>query len=214
MSHNKISVGSATPDASGNITIALGDLSDINLSNIAENEVLKYDGANWINSTPPAGTASYIWVGGNYSEHYGNSPLGYNVEIPTGGPLYFYTNNEAVNTISGSSLTITNGWLESITLPPGNYLLQAQTMLRFQSSGYMSYCFQDSAGNRISQYGVVGDSRGLTYGPSNSNAMGYVTFTEETTIEVVLVAQSGLYQYTTSHGNLASEFGLIYIEAL
>ena len=214
MSHNKISVGSATPDANGNITVGLGDLSDINLSNIAENEVLKYNGTNWINSTAPAGTASYIWVGGSYAKHYGTTPLGYNVEVPTGGPLYFYTNNEAINTISGSSLTITDGWLESITLPAGSYLLQAQTMMRFQSSGYMAYCFETTAGTRVSQFGVVGDSRGVTYGPSNSSAIGHVTLTEETTLEVILKAQSGLYQYTTYHGNYAAEFGLIYIEAL
>jgi len=56
MSHNSIKVGAQTPDSAGALSIDPSDLSDVNLTNLAADEVLKYDqaSAEWINATAPA----------------------------------------------------------------------------------------------------------------------------------------------------------------
>ena len=215
MSHNSIKVGARTPDSAGELSITLSDLSDVNITNIGAGEVLKYDqaSAEWINATAPAGQPSYIWLGGNYSNDYTNSQAGSTGSITVGDKLYIYHNNEPVNTISGASITASGNWVESVTLPAGQYVVRAQTMVSFSSSGYLAYRVEDSSGNRITSDGVVGDSRGTTYGPSNSTAIGYVDLSQQATISLVVKAVSGAAGHA-QQGTTPSEYGFMYIEAL
>lgn len=213
MSHNVNKVNSQSPNRQGAITQSVNDLSDVNLSALSPNEVLKYDSgaAEWVNAPAPAGQPSYIWIGGEYANAYSNSPAG--ATISTGDTLYIYHNGSPVNTIAGATITATNNWVESITLPAGEYIIRGQTMVVFSASGYLAYRFEDASNARLSQYGVVGTSRGVTYGPSNSCAEGYVNLSSQTTIKLVVKALSGA-DTAANQGNTPSQYGFISIEAL
>lgn len=214
MSHNTTSVNNKTPNTAGEISSDLGDLTDVNLTSVSSNQVLQYNSTStdWENAALSGGAASYIWIGGDYSVDYDLSPHGTGA-FSNGDTLYVYNNNAIVNSISGSSVTSSSNWTESITLPAGNYFIQGQTMLVFTSSGYAAYRWETSASGRVSQYGVVGEARGINYGPGNSNAVGYISFSSSTTIKLVLKASSGL---GTGSGQTTtpSQYGFIYIEKL
>ena len=46
-----ISVNSIKPNARGNITIGISRLSGVEISDLQENQTIKYDGEKWINGT-------------------------------------------------------------------------------------------------------------------------------------------------------------------
>jgi hypothetical protein len=214
MSHNTASVNSKTPDITGEISCDLGDLADVTLTSVGPSQVLQYNStsSDWENATLSGGAAQYIWIGGDYSVDYDLSPHGTGA-FSNGDTLYIYNNNATVNSISGSSVTSTSNWTESITLPAGDYFIQGQTMFVFSSSGYAAYRWETSAAARVTQYGVVGEARGTSYGPSNSNAAGYISFTSSTTIKLVLKASSGLGA-GSAQTTTPSQYGFIYIEKL
>lgn len=215
MSHHNYKIGTAEQSITGNMPVDLSDLNDVNITSLSADQVLQYDSSanQWKNETASAsGSISYIWIGGGYSDDYDNSPAG-TAAISAGDTLYIYSNNAEVNTISSATITKSSNWVESITLPAGKYFLQAQTMLEFSASGYAVYRLQDASGNRIASYGVVGESRGVTYGPSNSLSVGYVDLSASTTIKLVSIANSNV-ETGQNQGTTPSAYGLIYIEKL
>jgi hypothetical protein len=48
MSHNKIKVGGQSPNTSGEISVALNNLSDLSVSSPSDNQVLQYSSGSWI----------------------------------------------------------------------------------------------------------------------------------------------------------------------
>jgi hypothetical protein len=48
MSHNKIKVGGQSPNTSGEISVALNNLSDLSASSPSDNQVLQYSSGSWI----------------------------------------------------------------------------------------------------------------------------------------------------------------------
>ena len=43
MSHNKIKVGGQSPNTNGEISVAVNNLSDVNITSVANNDFLKYN---------------------------------------------------------------------------------------------------------------------------------------------------------------------------
>jgi hypothetical protein len=214
MSHNKTKVSGQAPNSSSEINLSLEHLDDVQITSLSGDQILKYNGTStkWENQPLSGGSASYIWVGGDYSNNYSNSPAGSGA-ISNGDTLYIYTNNEAVNEISGATITASNNWVQTIELPSGEYFLQGQTMFAFSASGLAAYRWETSTGTRLSQYGVVGESRGSTYGPSNSLAVGYINLAAATVIKLVLKASSNV-DSGANQGTTPSQYGFIYIEKL
>ena len=59
MSHNKITVAGQSPNSSGNISIDslnISDLGDVTISSASSDQVIKYDGSGWVNSSSPSGS--------------------------------------------------------------------------------------------------------------------------------------------------------------
>jgi hypothetical protein len=56
MSHNINTINAKEPDRTGAITEALGDLSDVTLTSVADTQALVYDdgSSGWVNSTNPS----------------------------------------------------------------------------------------------------------------------------------------------------------------
>jgi len=211
MSHNKIKVGSSTPDVNGNVTLNLTDLSDVS-GTATTDQYLQYDGSGW---TPVTGSASsaveYIFIGRGESNAYSNSPHGTGAFSGT-DDLYVYDTSPK-NTITGATITSSSDWISSITLPIGNYLVSGQTLLEFSSSGHASYGFYDSSNNRLTQLGIIGTSRSAYFGAGDL-AHSIIELTSSTTIKLKLDSVSGTLETGTNQANTPSEYGLIIIEKL
>lgn len=218
MSHNDSKVGSAKPNIQGDITLDLNDLNDVSASSPTDGQLIKYVSASssWeAANAPSAVSLGYIWLGGKTND-YSNSPA---ASLLNGQTIYIW-DDSPINTITGATISVTSGntnanennWVQSITLPSGKYVFRAQTMFEFSASGYAVYqIFTGSTA--ITNYGVVGESRGSNYGPSNSTTSGYYEITANTTFNLEMKAQSNI-DSIANQGDTISEFGLIYIEKL
>ena len=208
MSHNTVNVSNKKPDVNGNISVELSDLSNVS-GTASTNQFLKYDGTNW---TPTDGSSiGYIFIGHGESNAYSNSPHGSGGFAST-SDLYVY-DTSPVNTISGATITSTNNWVSSITLPAGNYLVSGQILLKFSSSGYAVFSFHNSSNTRLSQSGVIGTNR-ITYHGAGDLAYSIIELSSQTTIKLKLEATGGTIDTGSNQGNTPSEHGLIIIEKL
>ena len=210
MSHNTTNVGTKKPDASGNITVALSDLSNVS-GTASTNQFLKYDGTNWAPADASSASAvEFIFIGHGESNAYSNSPHGSGAFTST-SDLYVY-DTSPVNNITGSTITSTSNWISSITLPIGNYLVSGQILLQFSSSGHASFGFFNG-NNRLSQLGIIGTNRS-SYSGAGDLAYSILELTSQTTIKLKLDTVSGTIDTGTNQGNTPSEYGLIIIEKL
>ena len=66
MSHNKIKVASQEPNNNSDVTISLDDLSNTNITNVQNSDLLKFDDPNFVNSAP----ASSMFLHLGYFQHY------------------------------------------------------------------------------------------------------------------------------------------------
>lgn len=211
MSHNRIKIGSSTPDASGNLTLNLSDLNDVN-GTPSTNQYLQYNGSNWVPASSAVGSEiGYIFIGQGESNIYSNSPHGTG-DFTGNDDLYVYDTNPK-NTIDGSTITSSSDWISSITLPTGNYLVTGQTLLEFSSSGYAAYGFYDSSNNRLTQLGIIGTNRSAYFGAGDL-AHSIIELTSTTTIKLKLDSISGTLETGANQGNTPSQYGLIIIEKL
>lgn len=218
MSHNNNKIGNANPDIQGEITMSLNDLTDVSTNSPVDGQLIKYvdSSSSWESVNPPSAVSlGYIWLGGKIN-NYSNSP---STSLSNGNVIYIW-DESPTNTISGATINVTSGnvnanennWVESIELPSGKYVFRAQSMFEFSASGYAVY--QIFAGSTvITNYGVVGENRGVNYGPSNSTSSGYYEITSNTTFSFKMTASLNL-DAIGNQGNTISEFGLIYIEKL
>jgi len=162
MSHNKIKVDGQAPNSTGEIPLNLS--SYINETSISSDQVIKYDGANWINDSNPAtvpngkigvwfrnlsslgssgtfNTNDYLMVikGTSYSYKYSK-------------PNYTFNNATTANTAKNNS-----NYMESIDIPEaGTYLCICTTgiqnrryKLRWESNSgaFSSFVDIDDSGN-------------------------------------------------------------------
>jgi len=210
MSHNTTNVGDKKPDVSGNITVGLSDLSNVS-GTASTNQFLKYNGTNWTPAdASSASSVEFIFIGHGESNAYSNSPHG-SGNITASSDLYVY-DTSPTNTITGATITSTNNWVSSITLPAGNYIVSGQTHLEFSATGYAGYAFYDSSNNVLTQMGVIGTNRS-NYGGAGDLAYSIIELSSQTTIKLRMQAMSGV-DTGANQGNTPSEHGIIVIEKL
>lgn len=135
MSHNKITVANQNPDSSGEITVALNNLSDVNTSGVSTNQTLIYSGSAWTVSNMTS-SSTMIFVGEGAAQNYNTSG---GSAISAGVSVEFYDSN-TFNGISSATITSSSNWVSSVTLPVGNYIIQANLGITFSaSSGEATY---------------------------------------------------------------------------
>ena len=155
MSHNKIKVAGQDPSSSGDITLEINNLNDVDTSGVSSGEVLKYNGSSWDTGTAPAGSPQYILIGQGESSNYSNSTA---TGLSQGDSLQIYDTNP-LNTIAGASFTSTSNWIREITLPAGQYFVQCQTRVVFSASGYLLFNLAKTSNNdEISNSALIGDN--------------------------------------------------------
>lgn len=202
MSHNKIKVAGQAPDVNSDITVNVENLDDVTITSIQASQVLKYDGANWINSdtsTLSGGTVLFIGDGSSTAYPTSGSALANNID------LHFY--NVVYN---GVSATVGSGWIDSITLPAGSYLCNAVAGITFSTSnGVATYKWH----NGSSFFGTQGNVKDDT-DTIGSSCSGYITSGSAITLSVRLNSAPTDVNTLASQGNRQAEYGYIEIRKL
>lgn len=198
MSHNKISIDNNSPDSTGEIPLNLS--SFINETSPTNDQVIKYDGANWINAASPSDTGFTSGVGlilQNSASFNGSSNYtvgDYLMIMKTNSrtyrfekPGYVLNSATATNTIKSNS-----NWLESITVPDaGTYLCICTLSIE---GGDMQARWESNAGGFSNYVHVYSSNNKL----SGSILLGIVTTTGSDVVRIVVKGQTSASGLTNS----------------
>lgn len=204
MSHNKIKVANQDPDASGNISVDVGDMSDVTISSPSANQVIQYSGSQWENQTFSLASGLLV-IGQGESNAYSNSGAS-----SMSGAVYLY-DSSPVNTL-GATITkyLATDWVTSITLPAGNYFAQLTYRVEFSTSGYFNFGLTDTGGStEYTTKAYIGEDR-TTIDNSASTAIGYFELSTSTTIVIYNNNASGV-DTVANQGNTPAEFATLLI---
>lgn len=201
MSHNKIKVGTATPNRIGDITLQLNNLSDVDTTGVADGKYLAYDGVNW--GAVDVGTPGALFVGEGATANYSGSGAS---GVAVSDDIRFYATSPG-NTISGASITSASNWISSITLPIGKFRLTAVAGLELSaSSGLLEYRWH----NGTSLIGATGNA-GYTDDRVGNPCVVYVELASSTTFTVRITTATSITALASQTGR-QSERGYIIVE--
>jgi len=210
MSHNKITVANQNPDSTGNISIDVSNMSDVNISSPVDNQLLQYSASagEWQNQTVSVGSGLLV-IGQGESDAYSNSGAS-----SMSGAIYLY-DSSPVNTL-GATITkyLATDWITSITLPAGNYFAQITYRVEFSSSGYFNFGLVDSAtfATDYTTKAYIGEDR-TTIDNAASTAIGYFELASSTTVVLHNNNSSGVAA-VASQGNTPSEYSTLLIRSV
>jgi hypothetical protein len=209
MSHNKITVANQNPDSAGNVSIDISNMSDVNVSSPADNQVLQYStsASEWQNQTLSLGSGLLV-IGQGESNAYSNSGAS-----SMSGDVYLY-DSSPVNTL-GATITkyLATDWVTSITLPAGSYFAQLTYRVEFSASGYFNFGLTDSTGTtEYTTKAYIGEDR-TTIDNAASTAIGYFELASSTTIVIYNNDLSGV-DTVANQGNTPSEFSTLLIRGV
>ena len=216
MSHNKIKVAGQEPSAGGSISVDINNLNNVNITSIADDQILQYDSASseWKNETLDSSNATvqYLQIGQGESNAYSNSGL---TTISSNDEFRLYDSSPQ-NTITGATVTnyLATDWVEYVTLPAGTYQVIAQTRVEFSASGYFVFRLVkdiDTTPVDIGPYAVIGDN-GDSYAQGVSQTLqSYFELTGNANIGFQVHAVSNV-DTVANQGNTVSEFSYLFIE--
>ena len=211
MSYNKITVNSLAASPSGDIPINLSTY--FIESSPSTNQIIKYNGTNWINSETPADPALDLAAGwityssynvGNYYYRVGH----YHMNRKSSSSARTYTDNTSLVNASSTNTPLggTNtSWFESIRLTnTGTYLCMYS--MNCPTGTSIVYQWEDHSGitfsNKVTIYSAIN-----SYGPI---CCGIITTTATyRRVRVVCQAYSGNVKISPSQEALASSMTII-----
>jgi len=197
MSHNRIKVGTAEPNALGVISPSITDCGDVS-GTPADGQILQYASGSWTPQTIASSSSiSYLFWGHGEAENYDESPA---TTISAGDVLYVY-DSTGINTIQGATVSSTTStgtgggeWLESVTLPAGNYRVSLTCLPTFSASGYFAFALYDGT-TKVTASGTVG-ALSTTYSSGGAVAVSAFTLASSTTLTPRVVADSNVNTVT------------------
>lgn len=214
MSHNKVKIGTATPDASGELSVSLTDLNDVS-GTPSEGELLQYSSGAWAPaSVSGSSEIEYLWFGRGESEDYDYSPA-----TSLGAPYNFYLyDTSPTNTITGATLSVTassgagagsGDWLDSFTLPAGTYRFQVVANVEFSGTGFFKWSLYNTTTSAyVGNDGTVGAA-----GSGAPLAIAIIELTASTTFDIRIVSASSVAG-VSSQGNTPSEYSSVLVERM
>lgn len=212
MSHNKIKVAGQEPNSSGSVTVALDNLSSVNLGTPSSDQVLKYDGNEWISGSAPSGTEAYILLGQGETASYSTS--GASTLSTLNNAIHLY-DTAPLNTIGGATLnevTAINDWYDDITLPAGNYQVTSQVRVEFSASGYLGFAILDTANNQLTAKAVIGANASAVAEGATTTVNSVMTLSSQTTVKLALREHASNIDSIANQGNIISEFSYLFIK--
>jgi len=204
MSHNKFTVGNQSPNASGNVDVALNDLSDVNTTGISAGQVLAYD---TISSTfKPVNNGAALGVVFLSSN---NTSSNYPQTLNAADNVYFYAPNP-INTITSASLLDSDGlggdWYDGVTLPAGDYIIQCALHGDFTgSTGQCEYVLKAGTTNIGCRAESVDPTNNSNY-PSDASAYFSTTSSFNLVADILTVTAAN-----TTRTGLQALRGYLYV---
>lgn len=211
MSHNKISVGSQSPDSSGDVSVALTNLSDVSISAPSANQVLQYSGSSFVNSvlSGPLDLAGVFTVFQKNSTVYSSSGS-YDVNDflflsrdTQGSRNNAYVDSSVVSSnpaTSSNTIKSNDKFFESIDiLEAGTYLCICSVPLKSTDGGYVVRWHSNS--------GAFGASTDVHYTNRTSGlVVGIVTASLNDVLRVVVETENGSASATGATQNRSFSF--------
>ena len=206
MSHNKVKIGTAEPDVSGNITPSLSDLSNVSSTSPSDGQYLRYNDSSseWepnAGSSSSTTSAGHIWIGEGASQTYPES-------WTSGNGVYFYSSSTPVNTISGASISSSDSyanWYDTFTLPAGTYLIYTRVDGDFSASnGSFKYTVNTASTDQAAS-GFSCDLGNTNINPAIAQSLFTIADSSATTIKISSTSSLG-----TASTNQAL-YGFIFI---
>lgn len=149
---------------------------------------------------------SEIRIGGDaLSDNYSNS----GATTLNGSTLYFY-DPSPINNIDGATITSSNDWISSVTLPAGTYILEAMFALSFSASGQFSFQWFDGTTSRGTR-AQIGSNLSHSTESASSHSTLCITITSSTTFSVKSTSGSTNLNTVANQGTNNSEQSFIRI---
>lgn len=123
--------------------------------------------------------------------------------------LYFY-DDAPTNAISGATITSSNDWISSVTLPAGTYQLKAAFSVVFTASGQFAYQWFDGT-NSIGNRAQIGATIQFNTESAACLAQATVTITSSTTFSIKSSSGSTNLDSIANQGDRPSEESYIMI---
>jgi hypothetical protein len=209
MSHNKLIIANQSPDSSGNVSLAINDLSDVSISSPTNNQVIAFDGSNYINdtkdesdiidgyllanenSTVTTVTSTYDLVSVNSKFVDARLSATYGREETKGGLV-------SVSEFPSGIASATNIYCQ-FQLVSGQFWLIASTRGHFANSSSSSVmAWMDSSYNVLGPQVIIqpasSDMRG------SRKIYGYINTNTTEKVHVGFISTSGHYRNRTNRG--------------
>jgi|11BtaG_2_1085332.scaffolds.fasta_scaffold17240_2 hypothetical protein len=191
MSHNKITVGGQSPSSSGDVSLALNNLSDVDTTGVASGDVIAY---NSTSSNYEASSASIslgvVFLGEGASSNYPQT-------LNASDNVYFYAPNP-VNTVGATLLdsdTIGSNWYDGVTLPAGEYIISCSLHGDYTGSTGITTFIIKSGSTQIGCFAQDVDGANNSDYPSDASA--YVSLSSSTNIVVDITSVTAANSTTT-----------------
>lgn len=207
MSHNAIKINSQEADRTGAIAEALGDLSDVDTTGVADGKALLYNSTSsaWeIGDNPITNTSVFVGEGAS-TAYSGSGASG----VASGDVVEFYDSSPHAG-IDGATVTSSSSWVSSVTLPVGTYKITAVVALSFSSAGSVEYSIY-SGGSVVNGVGYCAQDDLDCHNP----ATAIVSISSGTSaIDVRLTSTGTNINTVTNQGNRQAELGYLVIERI
>lgn len=149
-----------------------------------------------------------IRIGLTDTDNYSNSPA----SALNNSTLYFY-DTSPVNTIPSATLTHTSNWYESVTLPSGNYLLEAAFGVVFTASGQFAFQWYDGT-SVVGGRAQIGDNLQFSLEHNYCFTSAIINITSSTTFSVQSTSGSTNLDTIANQGTFPSLTSWIRIRKL
>ena len=210
MSHNKIKVGGQSPNSSGEISVALDNLSNVSASSPSANDILQYASGSWSTAALSAvsAAAQYMLVGQGESNAYSNSTT--NTTIENGHVLRFYDTSPVI-AISNASVVnySTTDWITGITLPSGDYWVLTSFRVEFSASGLFGFRWETDGGSDLTNIAYIGENFSTVAG-TTSVVNSTFRLGSSDTVRLQAVDPSNV-DTVANQGNTPAEFSSLLI---
>jgi len=189
MSHNKITVGGQAPSASGDVSIALNNLSDVDTTGVASGDVIAYNGSSYEASSSSI-SLGVVFLGEGASSNYPQT-------LNASDNVYFYAPNP-INTIGATLLdsdTIGSDWYDGATLPAGEYIISCSLHGDYTGSTGITTFIVKSGSTQIGCFAQDVDGANNSDYPSDASA--YISLSSPTNIVVDITSVTAANSTTT-----------------
>jgi hypothetical protein len=152
-------------------------------------------------------TRQAILIGRGYTNTYATSPAS---SLGAGATLYFF-DSSPVNGISGATINSTDGWIDSVTIPAGRYLIKAYFSVLFSASGAFEFVLKSNTA-QVGNSAVIGAT---TIAALDGARFAHVSFSVATSVSIsCAVVSASNVSAIASQGSVPAEESWMLIERL